>query len=108
MMKVRWVTDLSGQEEHERSILCMISWTGTQHPSPPPTCDKITAHIKTFIDYPMNVPGWPSHTQSIERFVKMVTEAAGHVYSHERREWYINGPRGSAGSLCQVTRASGI
>ena len=56
----------------------------------------------------MNVPGWPSHTQSIERFVKMVTEAAGHVYSHERREWYINGPRGSAGSLCQGTRASGI
>ena len=35
----RLVTDLSGQEEHQRSIqmpgLCMISLTGAQHQSPP-------------------------------------------------------------------------
>ena len=37
----------------------------------------------------MEVPDWPSHTQSIERCVKMVTEAAAHVYSAERREGYI-------------------
>ena len=65
-----------------------MDWNLASEPPPPLTCDKITANIKTFIDHPMNVPGWPSHTQSIERFGKMVTEAAGHVYSHERREWY--------------------
>ena len=37
----------------------------------------------------MEVPNWPSHTQSVERCIKMVTEAASHVYSHERREGYI-------------------
>ena len=30
-----------------------------------------------------------SHIQSVERFVKMVTEAAGHVHTAERRETYI-------------------
>ena len=37
----------------------------------------------------MKVSAWSSHTQSVERCVKMVTEAAGHVFSHERREGYI-------------------
>ena len=39
----------------------------------------------------MVVPDWPSHTQSIERCVKMTTEAAAHVFSEERREQYIKG-----------------
>ena len=37
----------------------------------------------------MEVPNWPSHTQSVERCIKMVTEAAARVYSKERREGYI-------------------
>ena len=56
---------------------------------PPLTCTLTTERIKKFIDEPMEVPDWSSHTQSVERCVKMVTEAAGHVYTHERREAYI-------------------
>ena len=42
-----------------------------------------------FVASPMELPDWSSHTQSVERCVKMVTEAASHVYSQERREAYI-------------------
>ena len=44
-----------------------------------------------FVVSTMEVPGddWPSHTQSVERCVKMVTEAASYVYSQERTEVYI-------------------
>ena len=56
---------------------------------PPLTAKLTTAKVKKFIDQPMEVPDWSSHTQSVERCVKMVTEAAAHVYSHDRREGYI-------------------
>ena len=56
---------------------------------PPLTCKLTSSSLKKFVDTPMEVPEWPSHTQSVERCVKMVTEAAAHVYSHERREGYI-------------------
>ena len=56
---------------------------------PPLTCNLATSAIRKFVDTPMKVPAWSSHTQSVERCVKMVTEAAGHVFSHERREGYI-------------------
>ena len=56
---------------------------------PPLTTFLTSKDLKSSKDTPMQVPKWPSHTQSVERCVKMVTEAAGHVYSHEKREGYI-------------------
>lgn len=47
------------------------------------------SQVRAFHDNPMSVPAWPSHTQSIERCVKQVTEASSNVYSQERREGYI-------------------
>ena len=40
-------------------------------------------------DIPMEVPNWSCHTQSIERVVKMVTEASEKYYSHEKRDGAI-------------------
>ncbi|KAG7169392.1 hypothetical protein Hamer_G030716, partial [Homarus americanus] len=63
---------------------------------PPLTTSPTSQELRNLKETPMQVPKWPSHTQSVERCVKMVTEAAGHVYSHERREdslpcpWRIN------------------
>ena len=37
----------------------------------------------------MEVLSWPSHTQSIERVVKMVTEASAKYYTYEKREGAI-------------------
>ncbi|KAG7161298.1 hypothetical protein Hamer_G028622, partial [Homarus americanus] len=53
---------------------------------PPLTTSLTSQELRNLKETPMQVPKWPSHTQSVERCVKMVTEAAGHVYSHERRE----------------------
>ena len=44
----------------------------------------------------MEVPNWSSHTQSVERVVKKVTEAAAHVYTHERRDGYVRSHEVSA------------
>ncbi|KAG7168745.1 hypothetical protein Hamer_G023835, partial [Homarus americanus] len=57
---------------------------------PPLTTSLTSQELRNLKETPMQVPKWPSHTQSVERCVKMVTEAAGHVYSHERREEYID------------------
>ncbi|KAG7160049.1 hypothetical protein Hamer_G028547, partial [Homarus americanus] len=53
---------------------------------PPLTTSLTSQELRNLKETPMQVPKWPSHTQSVERCVKMVTEAAGHVYSHERQE----------------------
>ncbi|KAG7157841.1 hypothetical protein Hamer_G027900, partial [Homarus americanus] len=53
---------------------------------PPLTTSLTSQELRNLKETPVQVPKWPSHTQSVERCVKMVTEAAGHVYSHERRE----------------------
>ncbi|KAG7154826.1 hypothetical protein Hamer_G030386, partial [Homarus americanus] len=58
---------------------------------PPLTTSLTSQELRNLKETPMQVPKWPSHTQSVERCVKMVTEAAGHVYSHERREGKGNG-----------------
>ena len=72
------------------SLLELVDWT-SDVTEPPLTCKLTTSAVKMFVATPMEVPDWPSHTQSVERCVKMVTEAAGHVYSQERRDGYIRG-----------------
>lgn len=56
---------------------------------PPLTCSLTNVQVRAFLDNPMYVPAWPSHTQSIERCVQQVSEASSHVYNQERREGYI-------------------
>ena len=55
-------------------------------PTEPPLTTHMTSdQLQELVHSPMKVPDWPSHTQSVERCVKMVTEAAGTVFSHEKR-----------------------
>ncbi|ESO04063.1 hypothetical protein HELRODRAFT_173137 [Helobdella robusta] len=70
------------------SLLELIHWDSEMYESPL-TCSLTTAQVKQFLHTPMIVPDWPSHIQSIERCVKMVTETNEHVYSQERRHGYI-------------------
>ncbi|KAG7165006.1 hypothetical protein Hamer_G004749, partial [Homarus americanus] len=44
---------------------------------PPLTTSLTSQELRNLKETPMQVPKWPSHTQSVERCVKMVTEAAG-------------------------------
>jgi len=47
--------------------------------------------LKKFINEPTQVPQWPCHAQSIQKYVKEVTESVGRVNTHEKREGYIRG-----------------
>jgi hypothetical protein len=71
-----------------KNLFSLIDWSNNIT-EPPLTCNFTSSDIKDLIDNPMVVPQWNSHTQSVERCVKMVTEAAGHVHTSERREAYI-------------------
>ena len=62
----------------------------------PLTCSLTTVEVRQLIASPMVVPAWPSHTQSVERLVKRVTEASAHVFSHERREGFIRSQEASS------------
>ena len=35
----------------------------------------------------MEIPHWTFHTQSVERCVKLVTEATSHVYTHKQKRY---------------------
>ena len=69
-------------------LVDLIDWSNDLYKSPL-TCSLTTSEVKQFIDIPMEVPDWPCHTQSIERVVKMVTEASEKYYSHEKRDGAI-------------------
>ncbi|KAL3041503.1 hypothetical protein OYC64_019650 [Pagothenia borchgrevinki] len=67
------------------SIGDLISWSeGVSEP--PLTCLLSTSEVKNVIKTPMEVLNWPCHTQSIERVVKMVTEASAKYFSQEKRD----------------------
>jgi len=76
------------------SLLQLIDWSHGVY-EPPLTCTLSKAEVMKFIDEPMQVPKWPCHAQSIERCVKQTTEAAGRVYTYEKREGYIRGQEAS-------------
>ena len=73
----------------------LIDWTEGAT-EPPLTCSLTTQEVRGFIATPMKVPAWPSHTQSVERLVKRVTEASAHVFSHERRDGFIRSQEASS------------
>ena len=81
--------------EHATKLADLIDWS-EKLTEPPLTCSLTTKNIKEFVASPMKVPDWPSHTQSVERLVKRVTEASAHVYSHGRRDGYIRSQEASA------------
>ncbi|ESO05304.1 hypothetical protein HELRODRAFT_171671 [Helobdella robusta] len=82
------------------SLLELIHWDSEMYESPL-TCSLTTAQVKQFLHTPMIVPDWPSHIQSIERCVKIVTEASEHVYSQERRDGYIRSQIVSRQLMCR-------
>ena len=53
------------------------------------TCSLTTAELRELSKAPMQVPAWSSHTQAVERCIKLVTAAADTVFGHEQREGYI-------------------
>jgi hypothetical protein len=68
-----------------------IQWSDNDLLVPPPLQKLSIDAVKVFIQKvpePLRLQ-IPNHTQSVERTVKLVTEAAMHVCGHERRHGYI-------------------
>ena len=78
-----------------KKLADLIDWTSGVT-DPPLTLTLMTKELRQFLDTTMQVPRWSSHTQSVERMVKRATEAAAHVYTHERRYGYIRSQQASA------------
>ena len=91
-VRIRKTPDIN---EHAKKLEDLIDWS--QDVSEPPlTCFLTIKVIKYLINTPMRVPCWSTHTQSVERLVKEVTEASVHVYSQEKRDECIRSQEVSA------------
>lgn len=62
---------------------------------PPLTMHLSDEQIRDIIMTPLNIPNYPSHTQAVERAVKLTTEAASKVVGYEQRH----------GMICQRVKA---
>ena len=60
-----------------------------KYSEPPVTRKYSDNELRLAIDCPMNFEKFPVHSQSVERCVKLVTEAASSVYGHEKRHGFI-------------------
>lgn len=67
----------------------LITWNKGEVQEPVFTCSLTKDKIKAFIEKPFVVPHFNIHTQSTERAVKQVTEAAKAVVGPEARDGYI-------------------
>ena len=71
------------------SLTKLISWKSGQVDEPVFTCSLSRSEILAFKTDPYNPPKFSCHTQSTERCVKLVTEAAAAVCGQEARDGYI-------------------
>lgn len=71
----------------------LIDWTNCKLTPPPLLSSMTTEYISTLLNNKalpeFEYLKFPCHTQSVERCVKLVTEAAGKVCGHENREGFI-------------------
>ena len=67
----------------------LIDWSNEQILERNFTCNMTKKDLQKVIDYPMEVPYYPLHTQSFERVVKQVTEAVAAVYGFHRHNGFI-------------------
>ena len=71
------------------TLINLIGWKPSVVQEPSFTCSKSTAELQSYLDIPYSPPLFSSHTQSTERCVKLVTEAAAAVCGQEARGGYI-------------------
>ena len=81
-----WQTPIINLEA--KTLTTLISWDKDIH-EPVFTAKLPRNIIQSFVDTPFSAPYFPSHTQSTERAVRQVTEAAGSVVGFEARHGFV-------------------
>ena len=66
------------------------------------TCHLSNREIQDLIMRPLELPPFPSHTQSVERLVREVTDACGLISGHERRDGFIRARMASRKKSTQI------
>ena len=72
-------------------------------PPPPPPPNMSTEAVKEFINTPIKVPKWSSHSHFVERCVKTTPESACHVFGQVRRDTYIRGRLASRELIADIS-----
>ena len=85
----------------------MISWELGIH-EPIFTCSLSKDEIKELVETPFPAPYYPLHTQSTERVVQHVTEAAAAVVGFEARDGYIRAKQAHRKMLPKFTTKQDI
>lgn len=67
----------------------IINWSDAEIHEPPLTRAFAEAEITAIIDNPLSIPSYPLHTQGVERYIKLVTDASATVFGEEARDGYI-------------------
>ncbi|KAG0720976.1 hypothetical protein GWK47_047364 [Chionoecetes opilio] len=80
---------MASQSEDDRSLQTLISWQPGQVHEPAFTCSLFGDQIQEILVKPYEVPEFSIHTQSTERVVKQVTEAAAAVVGQQARDGFI-------------------
>ena len=47
------------------------------------------AEIAAIVDNPFSVPSYPVHSQGVEIYIKLVTDASASVFGEEARDGYV-------------------
>ena len=71
------------------SLIDLIDWEKENVTEPVFTAHLSAEELMAFRAVPMEEPNYPLHTQSCERTVKQVTEAAASVCGWERRDGFV-------------------
>ena len=67
----------------------LIDWDKEKIHEPVFTCKLPQSELRKVLDNPLEIPYYPLHSQSTERAVKQVTEAAAAVCGPEKRDGYV-------------------
>ena len=71
------------------TLLELIDWSNEQILEPNFTCNMTKKDLQKVINSLMEVPYYPLHTESCERVVKQVAEAAAAVYGFQKCYGFI-------------------
>ena len=74
---------------HATKLQDLTEWEKEIISEPIFTCDNSSEELKGFKRAPFQAPYYPNHTQSTERAIQQVTQAAASVCGHDKRDGYV-------------------
>ena len=74
---------------HATNYYNMIDWDTELETQPPFLTSQSDEVVLRILEEPLSVPKWPNHTQTVERGIRVMTEACTEVAGYKARDGYI-------------------